>query len=209
MLVYAVLLNTPEHATIQLVGESGELTVVEVLRRPRKLQPSANWPAIDLKTPSDKKFLENFDLTFSPPASCDHLDHVLPAKSFFVHKTQPFKSRLLGHIAYVCVGTERLIVEVVPAAEAVVLNWNDAADLGYKPNRMSFDETVNIAGRQIRATKTVVIPVLYLGSTKFTNVDARIVRDGEIDASIIGQTLLRRFKGTFVDKDNKLVMNYR
>ena len=94
-----------------------------------------------------------------------------------------------------------MLSRIVPGAEAVILTWNDAVELDLKPNRLTFDLKVDAGRRLVNATK-IVLPSLRVGGIEFTNLDAFIARDYEIETTVLGAAFLKRLKVAHATDDD-------
>ena len=109
------------------------------------------------------------------------------------------------YFAAVCINMTALNMHVARDQSAIMLTWNQAVEMRLSPNRLSFDEPLQINGRSQKGAK-ITLNRIRIGDIEFTNVDALIARDDELSYGIVGQAFLSRLKHYGVDKKRKLVL---
>lgn len=102
--------------------------------------------------------------------------------------------------------TVRLMVDT--GATFVSLSRKDAARIGLKPDRLTYDRLVNTANGQTKVAP-VTIPRMRIGQVNLDNVRAHVsgVKDDDDSLSLLGLSALRQFRSYEV-KDGALILRW-
>jgi aspartyl protease family protein len=90
-------------------------------------------------------------------------------------------------------------------ASAVILSQADAARLGFDPAKLRYTQRFGTANGEILAAP-VTLPSVAIGQARFDDVRA-YVSDGDFSGSLLGMSLLRRFRSYEV-RDGTLTLRW-
>lgn len=125
-----------------------------------------------------------------------------------VKKVSPKSGARADYYTHVCVGPDQIFVRIAPQVPAIVMTWDDAAEVNLKPNRLVFDEKMN-AGHGIVRVAKAVLPTFRLGGIELTDVDVYVARDDEMTETVLGATFLKRLAVAQETDDNTFVLSSR